>query len=259
MDAGAFNIVKIVGGKAMFELEKKIIEWKTSLAASESYLQSDIDELEGHLREEMSKLDSEELSEQESFWIATQRLGTVKNLDREFRKVNLWFIWQKRMLWLLGGYLFFSILDISTVIFNDMYLLIVGEGFVKLPSFIFSEQYQISLDMFILTLILSILFLFFVGSKSWLFVKVRQQSIKIVRWIPFWCKLLFLIPTLFVLTFGEKIFFMILARKSIAEKVGIFAAHNFVFEILWSFVFILLFVVLFTVVNKRGRKVEITA
>ncbi|MBN2590493.1 MAG: hypothetical protein JXA96_11580 [Sedimentisphaerales bacterium] len=72
----------------MFNLDEKIIKWRDSLRKSKSLETKDIDELEGHLRDEINELSGSKLSEQEVFLIATRRLGQTDILADEYAKVN---------------------------------------------------------------------------------------------------------------------------------------------------------------------------
>jgi hypothetical protein len=67
---------------------------------------SDIDELESHLKDEIDRLKSQGLSEQEAFIVGTHRLGKPDALADEFAKVNesLWL--RTKCFW--GGYALFA-------------------------------------------------------------------------------------------------------------------------------------------------------
>lgn len=72
----------------MHDVEKQIEQWRNALRASDAFGTSDIDELEGHLREEMERLQPLGLSPTESFLIASHRLGETRTLESEFHKIN---------------------------------------------------------------------------------------------------------------------------------------------------------------------------
>jgi len=72
----------------MHDVEKQIEQWRNALRASDAFRTSDIDELEGHLREEMERLHPLGLSPAESFLIARHRLGEAHALESEYQKVN---------------------------------------------------------------------------------------------------------------------------------------------------------------------------
>ena len=72
----------------MSDVEKQIEQWRNGLGTSETFGTGDLDELEGHLREEMERLTSFGLSETEAFLVARQRLGTAEALEAEYAKIN---------------------------------------------------------------------------------------------------------------------------------------------------------------------------
>lgn len=89
----------------MFDLERTITDWKSSFHAAESIDRENLDELEEHLRQAIAELTRNGLSTDEAFTIATKRLGRPMSLEQEYCKVNGQHVWQRRILWMLGGYL----------------------------------------------------------------------------------------------------------------------------------------------------------
>ncbi|MHC4463275.1 MAG: permease prefix domain 1-containing protein [Planctomycetota bacterium] len=89
----------------MFDLNQKITKWLNGLGQSEAFEGRDIAELEGHLREEIEHLVSLELTEQEAFLVARQRLGDTTALEDEFAKVNSGHILRNRLFWMVAGLL----------------------------------------------------------------------------------------------------------------------------------------------------------
>jgi hypothetical protein len=68
----------------MSDIERQIEQWRIGLAASELLGNSDVSELENHLREEMEQLKTSDLSDEEAFLIARRRLGDTEALAAEF-------------------------------------------------------------------------------------------------------------------------------------------------------------------------------
>lgn len=89
----------------MFELNSQIENWRSNLAQQQSFENTDIDELENHLREEIERLAESELTEEEAFMVAAHRLGRSDSLSEEFAKVNTSLFWRKR-LFLVGAVVF---------------------------------------------------------------------------------------------------------------------------------------------------------
>ena len=77
-----------------FVLEEKIANWKAYLNSHGSFLPDDLEELEGHLRDEIDDLGSKGLDEEEAYFIGIKRLGKTDALSREFYKHNAQSLWK---------------------------------------------------------------------------------------------------------------------------------------------------------------------
>ncbi|MEA4924866.1 MAG: permease prefix domain 1-containing protein [Syntrophomonadaceae bacterium] len=82
----------------MFDLELQINSWSDHLRARGHVTESDIRELENHLRDEIQDLTSAGLSADESFLISVKRLGNVDAISQEYSKVNTENLWKQLML-----------------------------------------------------------------------------------------------------------------------------------------------------------------
>ena len=89
----------------MFELEEAIVNWRSGLLQNQSMLESDADELESHVREEVDSLMLAGLNAQEAFMVSSHRIGDNKAVDQEFAKVNPNLAWKRRAFWMLFGIL----------------------------------------------------------------------------------------------------------------------------------------------------------
>jgi len=98
----------------MFDLSESTADWLGDLRQSEAFEETDLEELEDHLRDEIEQLMEKGLSEKEAFWVATSRAGTREELPREYAKVNSRPVWRHRFLWMAAGVL--AYLFLSTVI-----------------------------------------------------------------------------------------------------------------------------------------------
>lgn len=87
----------------MFDLESNIDRWRDSLAQRDAFLPEHVDELEDHLRSHVTRLSDGEVTPEEAFLLATRRLGSPEELDREFGKTNSSGVWANRILWMLIG------------------------------------------------------------------------------------------------------------------------------------------------------------
>lgn len=106
-----------MGILAMFELESALRDWAANFRRTETMRHADVDELEQHVRDSLAALTASGLSEEEAFLVATHRVGPAAQLEREFHKVNGNHVWGHRLLWMLAGYLLFTVsqLTISAV------------------------------------------------------------------------------------------------------------------------------------------------
>lgn len=89
----------------MSDIEARIEQWRAGLAGSEVLHNSDVAELENHLREEMERLKASGLSDNEAFLVARSRLGDITALEAEFAKVNTPRCLRNRLCWMIAGVL----------------------------------------------------------------------------------------------------------------------------------------------------------
>lgn len=93
----------------MFNLNNRILNWKNSLKSRDSFTNENIDELESHLNEQICDLNLAGLNDEEAFWVAQKRIGTIQNLDIEYTKVNSLNIFKKKIHWMLTGVIMFML------------------------------------------------------------------------------------------------------------------------------------------------------
>jgi hypothetical protein len=91
--------------KSSFDLAIEIRQWRDSLSANETLNTSEIEELEGHLRESVTDLSSKGLTTRESFQLARLRLGTEDEIESEFSKARPSIKWLNRLKWMILGVL----------------------------------------------------------------------------------------------------------------------------------------------------------
>ena len=72
----------------MFDLNEQIAKWRDELVIRRILQESDIDELENHLRDEIDELSSTKLLPEEVFVIAVNRLGYIDSIVEEYEKIN---------------------------------------------------------------------------------------------------------------------------------------------------------------------------
>lgn len=76
-------------------VEGRIGEWRTAVLRSRAVDEADADELEGHLREQISDLRTAGLSGEEAFLIAVRRLGAVDLITAEFAREHGDRLWKQ--------------------------------------------------------------------------------------------------------------------------------------------------------------------
>jgi len=81
-------------------LEAQINEWRTYLQRRSTIHAVDVDELEDHLRSELTELGAKGLSGDESFLVAIKRIGGINELSREFARERSARLWKQLV---LGG------------------------------------------------------------------------------------------------------------------------------------------------------------
>jgi hypothetical protein len=82
----------------MFDLELNIHSWSDHLRARGNFKETDILELENHLRDEIEDLIKTGLTPDESFLISVKRLGNINLISQEYSKVNSENLWKYLLL-----------------------------------------------------------------------------------------------------------------------------------------------------------------
>src|SRR4051812_10008843 len=72
----------------MFNLDEAITDWRRQMAAGGIKSAGGLDEMEGHLREDVERQMKLGLNEVEAFRTAVQRIGPVQAVRNEFKKVE---------------------------------------------------------------------------------------------------------------------------------------------------------------------------
>ena len=103
MDDRPHNPDEIMENNNLFDLNAAIRRWRENLAQSPNFRGDDLDELESHLRDSVTQLQSQSLSEEEALTIAARRVGPGAMLSAEFGRINTSGLWIDRMLWMLLG------------------------------------------------------------------------------------------------------------------------------------------------------------
>jgi signal peptidase I len=101
VDGSPRGLDETMENQTSFDLSGAIENWRRNLAQSAAFDGNDLDELEAHLRDAIPALQAAGLSPEESFLIASRRIGTRDALESEFGKINAGQAWLNRP-WLAG-------------------------------------------------------------------------------------------------------------------------------------------------------------
>jgi hypothetical protein len=88
-----------------FDLNRALLDWRSQLAAASPCRDEDLDEMESHLRDSVTALESRGLATDEAFLIATRRMGSGRGLAEELAKVHPGEAFRFRAAWMLVGML----------------------------------------------------------------------------------------------------------------------------------------------------------
>ena len=76
-------------------LEDQIAQWREYLHRRQAFHGSDIEELEGHLRDQLTALTEAGLAGEEAFLVAVKRMGSLDALSREFARAHSERLWKQ--------------------------------------------------------------------------------------------------------------------------------------------------------------------
>lgn len=77
------------------DLDSQIERWRERIGASPALTAQDLDELEGHLRDQIDALIGVGLSQDEAFWVGVGRVGRVDVLTEEFAQEHSERLWKQ--------------------------------------------------------------------------------------------------------------------------------------------------------------------
>ena len=79
-------------------VESQIAEWRAYLTNAAGVNGHDVDELEDHLRHQISELNAAGLTADEAFLVAVKRMGSLDALSREFAREHSGRLWKQLVL-----------------------------------------------------------------------------------------------------------------------------------------------------------------
>jgi hypothetical protein len=97
--------LQIMETQTRFDLNAAVAKWLQELAAQPDLTPDVCRELETHLRDTVADLRRRGLSDEESFWLASRRLGRPERLNEEFAKADPANVWRERIFWVMAALL----------------------------------------------------------------------------------------------------------------------------------------------------------
>src|ERR671919_266227 len=82
----------------MDSVELQIAEWRGHVAKAPAVDGHPVDELEGHLRDQIAELNAAGLTADEAFLVAVKRMGDLDTLSREFAREHSGRLWKQLVL-----------------------------------------------------------------------------------------------------------------------------------------------------------------
>ena len=76
-------------------LEEQIAQWRTYVRRRQVLHAPDVEELEGHLRDQLTALTDAGLTGDEAFLVAVKRMGSLDALSREFARAHSERLWKQ--------------------------------------------------------------------------------------------------------------------------------------------------------------------
>ena len=76
-------------------LEEQITQWREYLRRRQAVHGPDVEELEGHLRDQLAALTESGLTGEEAFLVAVKRMGSLDALSREFARAHSERLWKQ--------------------------------------------------------------------------------------------------------------------------------------------------------------------
>ncbi|HHT91246.1 MAG: permease prefix domain 1-containing protein [Bacillota bacterium] len=171
----------------MFDLEANVQSWSDYLRARGALEETDLLELESHLRDQIDDLTQSGLNEEEAFLISVKRLGSVSLISEEYSKVNSESLW--KYLLLDPGDPLAKSRSRRQIVLVILFSLLAGTA-ARIPTFfgieIGSLTYFKNLSFYILPLVALFLTVKHGGSAKlrWVLAGIFAFSLVVVNFYP---------------------------------------------------------------------------
>lgn len=128
----------------MSDMNIEVVAWRRQLEQADGVTADDVMELESHLLQEMDALQRSGLRPDESFVIASRRLGHPCELAAEYSKNDSLAMWKRPARLVLWGML---LLEVVTLLWSAMYLILGLLDWADLISRILQLQIALTVDI----------------------------------------------------------------------------------------------------------------
>lgn len=220
----------------MFELEEAIKNWRSGLLQNQGVLESDVDELVSHLRDETDSLMLGGLSAEEAFMVSTHRIGDQETVGQEFAKVNPSLAWRRRVFWMFFGVLVSMLVSGVTGIFSSITAFLLIWFNISVYTFTVAS----ALVHFCIYFMILFIVVFLLG----IFTKFMKDKISMTK------TLILCLVSIFLLRIGSIAFQLLHARFFDMEtmgKIAIAGAYtSYGQAILWPIILTLLLFLLWS-------------
>lgn len=235
----------------MFELKESITNWKQKLNSSNSLTSNDIEELESHLLDEIDLLKEKDLSEEEAFFVATSRLGSVDLLSSEYIKVNSRTMFFKKIVLLLGGYVVISFIqNLISIISMIICQTLVIANMDPAKGNVMNSDYNSKLSFWLSLILTAIVLIIFINGRLQLLTKIQSGIEKLSTFKKSLIVILFL-----VLGFMNSMGFYMVVNLFIHggyDVLGI-ARGQSDFTVLWPIIICLSFILISFKENRKQQ------
>ncbi|GFP74716.1 permease prefix domain 1-containing protein [Clostridium fungisolvens] len=221
----------------MFQLEKSLMDWKKKLSASNSLTNSDIEELESHLLDEIDALKKKTLTEEEAFYVACSRIGSVDLLTSEYSIVNSNFLWIKKFLWLLSGYL---IISFSEKLITTLSIFITTTFFKRIEL----HAHELTYISFAVNILLSIVILCILFLPRIRGIAYFQAKFNYLLVYKKWLLVVVFIIFIFMNTIGFSFINLPIMRNVGMSQYGYISVGHEYSGLIWTITLCLLFILL---------------
>jgi len=232
----------------------QIVNWKQRLNSSNSLTSNDIDELESHLLDEIDSLKEKDLSEEEAFFVATSRLGSVDLLSSEFSKINTRTMYLKKAAWFISGYiLIYFIKQLINSISFFLTVVIDKAKIIYLNVDNSAYSYGYSTLCIGISILFFLIFLYLLlGKKHQLLIKIQSVFSKFYNCnkplLFFFCSVL-----IFMNSIGFGLLQPLMIRTTNSTRYCEIAAGNNIFGMVFSVILCLSLILILVRENKKEQ------